>query len=78
VSINLRKGPRGILSYWLGTAIGDSLDGFACSEGSSAIFEWLDRVACSGKYQNRCIQIGNLHCICLMGSSMVTFLQGRY
>ncbi len=28
----------GILSYWLGTAIGDSLDGFACSEGSSAIF----------------------------------------
>jgi hypothetical protein len=39
VSINLRKGLRGILSYWLGTAIGDSLDGFACSEGSSAIFE---------------------------------------
>ena len=32
----------GILSYWLGTAIGDSLDGFACSEGSSAIFELLE------------------------------------
>lgn len=42
VRINLRKGPRGILSYWLGTPIGDSLDGFASSEGSSAIFELFE------------------------------------
>ena len=32
----------GILSYWLGTAIGESLDGFACSEGSSASFEFFE------------------------------------
>ncbi len=38
----MRKGPRGFLIYWVGTAIGDSLDGFACSEGSSAILELLE------------------------------------
>lgn len=80
MSINLRKKPRGILSYWLGTAIGDSLDGFATSEGSSVIFELFETAKTvdllSQKKSSELLLIVCLFGLCSSGSKKIRLEQG--